>query len=1275
MLSRLSVKKPYLVLVAVIISLLLGGVSLSYMKTNLLPEFSVPYLAVMTTDVGASPEQVESDVTDVLEGELSSVSGVKNVSSYSMENYSMVFLEFTDDTDMDSALVKVSAACNTVASNLPDTAGTPTYMEMSMDMMASMYLGVTSDTMDLAQLSDYVKNTVVPSLERQSNVASVSVSGDVANTVTVELDQDKIDLVNDGILGKVNDQLSKAKDQIDQGASKIESALAKLDSSEAELKESKKKVDEGQKALDAAKEQAKPGLSQLDTVNAMKASYEAQIALLQAKIQAATAMGDTATATQLQGELATTQAALDAINQKMGDSDTSSAATVLTLVDQQRQLDQAANGISQGLASIASTRSQLASSKSQIAQSRKTYEENRDSARKNANLDKMLDIKTLSQLISAQNMEMPAGYVSGKDDQKWLVKVGQSISSVDELKNLVLTKVDGVGKVRLSDVANIIETDNTGDSYANLNGKSGIVLSVTKAPTANTGDMSKQVNDQIAQLEADTDGLDIIKVMDQGDYISLYIMTILKTLLLGALLAVVVLALFLRDVKPTLIVAFAIPFSVLFALLVMYFTGLDLNIMTLGAMSLAIGMLVDNGIVVMENIYRLRQQGYAPARAASQGARQVGGAVVASTLTTVCVFLPMVFTSGTVRQLLVPFALTLSYVLVASLLVALTVVPALGSVLFKNMKQRDAGSLGRVQTLYGKALSWCLIHKAPVLVLAAVLLGGSIFGAVNTGIVLIPEMSSDQIMLNVEMPDDMDKEDAYKLADKVVDAVAHVDGIADVGCVDSNFTASMMTSAADSTDNYSGMFILYGMVDKDKVNTEPQMRTVTQACLDATKDLGCTVTSSDSMESMSSMMSSGLSVKVTGEDQDRVLEVADDVIDVVKTVDGYSEVSNGQEDADETLHLVFDKNKLAAMGSTVGQVLQQLSADLTTSTKSFTMKDKDGNNIDVDVDDEKYDSITKSNLMSYKFEDNNGGKHKLSSVATLTTEPGLKQVQRQNGAYVCTVSADIDDGYNTTLLVRQLQPKLDAMDVPAGCSVEISGTDETIADMLKQMTLLAALGFLLVYLVMVAQFQSLLSPFIIIFTVPLAFTGGFIALAIAGEQISMMSLLGFVILMGTIVNNGIVFVDYVNRLRLGGVAKRAALVATGQARMRPILMTALTTILAMCAMIFSQEVGAGMQRGMALVVAGGLLYGTLMTLFVVPIIYDIFSRKPLRPIDLGGDIDDEADDAAAVIKRMGPDAVETYEYESARDRRRRIKMEGGAHGKRALGKKSEEGQE
>lgn len=1261
MLSRFSVKKPFTVLVAVIISLALGGVSLTYMKTNLMPEFSIPYLMVLTTDVGASPEQVEADVTDVLEDQLSTISGVENVMSSSMENYSMIFLEFADGTNMDSALVKVSAACNTAASQLPDTAGTPSYMEMSMDMMASMYLGLTDSKLSLAQLTELAEDVIVPALERQDGVASVNVAGGVKNTVSIELNKDKIDLVNDGILGEANEQLSKAKDQIDQGANQISSGLVKLDATEKQLNSSLEQIEAGQKALDTAKEQANAGLSQMDTVNAVKGAYQAQLGLLQVQLQMAQAQGDSAEAARLQQEIAIVQQALQAVEQQTGDMGSSSSA-VLTLMEQQRQLDQGRSAVEQGLASVATARTQLQASEKELAQGRKTYEENRDAARKAANIDKLLDVSTLSQLIAAQNLEMPAGYIKGAGDEQWLVKVGERFTSPQQLKGLVLTKIDGVGDVTVGDVADVVVTSNVGESYANLNGQPGIVLSLAKSPTANMGDVSKVVNKELSSLEADHEGLDIIKVMDQGDYIDLYIWTMLKTLLLGALLAVIVLALFLRDPKPTVIVAFAIPFSVLFSLVVMYFTGLDLNIMTLGAMTIAIGMLVDNGIVVMENIYRLRQRGYEPARAAAQGARQVGGAVVASTLTTVCVFLPMVFTSGTVRQLLVPFALTLSYVLVASLLVALTVVPSLGSVLFKNMRPRSGEELGRVQTAYGRALGWCLDHKAPVLVLAAALLGVSIFGVVRMGVVLLPEMNSDQLELMLEMPEDMEKDEARGIADKVVDRIHQIDGVADVGAIDNSFSASMMSSQVSAEDTYSGVFIVYVMVDKDKVSTEGAMNELSSKAVDACSDLDCTVWTQDSMTDMSSMMSNGLTVQVRGTDNERVMALAQDVIKVVETVEGYEDVTDGQEEADETLHVYFDKNKVARMGLAVGQLYQQLAADLTNSKTAFTMTREDGEKMEVEVSDEDYSKLTRAKLMSWTFEDSAGKEHKLSSVATVKVEPGLTSVGRMNGAYYCNVKADIADGYNTTLLVRQLKPKLAAMDVPNDCSVEIRGTDETIQDMLQQMGMLMALGFLLVYLVMVAQFQSLLSPFIIIFTVPLAFTGGLIALMLTGEQLSVMSLLGFVILMGTVVNNGIVFVDYANQMRLGGVAKRAALIATGQTRMRPILMTALTTILAMSALIFSQAVTAGMQRGMALVVAGGLLYATFMTLFVVPVIYDLFSRKPLKPIDTGADIDSAVDDAEQIISRMGEDARETYAYETRRQRRRRLKQEG-AHSK------------
>lgn len=1279
MFSRFSVKKPYYIFVAVIMILVLGGVSLTTLKTNLMPDFSMPYLAVITTDVGASPEQVQEDVSEPLEGQLASVSGVNNVQSISAENYSMIYLEFADGTDMDSALVKVSAAVNEVADQLPDTAGTPTYMQVSMDLMATMYVGLTSDNLDLSELTDLADDTIVPSIERQDGVADVTVAGGVSNTVSIQLNKDKIANVNDGILGETNEKLADSKEKLDKASSQLDSAEAKLkkqqgalSSKESETTDQLSQATSGLTVAISAQTATIASLSSnIAQLQAQQAAYTSQVDELQKQVdqldEQLSAEGlDDATKAQLQASKSQLEAQVVQLKEqadKLGEQITPLQTQLKDAQDKlseyQKQLKKAnsgslsaTSGFSSGKSQISQALSQIESSRTQLKQSKKQYKESRKSAIKQSNVDKLVDISTLAQLISSQNLEMPAGYVDDENDNQWMVKVGESFTSVDELKDLVLTHIDGVGDITVNDVADVVTLSNEGDTYANLNGKDGLVLSVSKISTANTGDVSKAVNAQLDKLEQDNSGLDCIMIMDQGDYIDLYINTILSTLLLGAVLAVIVLALFLRSVKPTIIVAFSIPFSVLFALVIMYFTGLDLNIMTLGAMSLAIGMLVDNSIVVMENIYRLRSKGLSAPAAAAQGASQVSGAVIASTLTTVCVFLPMVFTSGTVRELMVPFALTLCFVLVASLIVALTAVPAVASKLFKNMKVRTEHS-GRIHTVYGRALGWCLNHKAPVLVLAVALLGVSCYGAVNMGVVMMPEMSSNQLSINLVVDEDMDKEDAYKIADQAADIVSATDGIKDVGIVDSGFTASMMTSAVSDVDTYTGTFILYGMVDEDKIKTESQMQELTDTVMNSLGDLDAEVTSSSSMEGMSSLMGSSLTVRVTGDDYDKVMEISDDVVEAVESVEGYEEVSNGQEDADGTLHLKFDRDKVARLGTTVGQLYQSLAADMKNDATSFTLRDAQKGKMEVKVNNENYEPITKENLLDWTFEDSDGDEHKLSEVAELANEDGVTQLQRSDGAYVAKVTADIADGYNITLLSRQLQPVLDQISVPDGYSVELSGTDEEIANMMEQMMKLLILGVLLVYLVMVAQFQSLLSPFIIMFSVPLAFTGGLLALMIAGEQLSVMSLLGFVILMGTVVNNGIVFVDYANQLRMGGVAKRPALIATGQTRMRPIFMTALTTIFSMCALIFSQDIGAGLERGMALVVAGGLLYATIMTLFVVPIVYDIFSRKPMRPISLEGAIDDDADDAADVIAALGEGARETYEPKQSRRRRRK----------------------
>jgi len=391
---------------------------------------------------------------------------------------------------------------------------------------------------------------------------------------------------------------------------------------------------------------------------------------------------------------------------------------------------------------------------------------------------------------------------------------------------------------------------------------------------------------------------------------------------------------------------------------------------------------------------------------------------------------------------------------------------------------------------------------------------------------------------------------------------------------------------------------------------------------------------------MSAMMSSGLSINIYGDDLETLQSVSEDVMAIINQVEGFDEVENGQEDGDDVIHLLLDKNKAMSLGLSVAQIYQELASELTVEATS-TSVNIDGVEMKVVVKDE-VDKLTTENLMDHTFDvsvidDDNDTvteSHKLSEFATIQNEKGVNSINRENQSRYMTVTATVAEGYNATLLARELEPLLRDYQAPDGYTVDLGGESENVNEMVGQMLLIMGLGLLFIYLVMVAQFQSLLSPFIVLFTVPLAFTGGLFGLLFTREQLSMTSLMGFVVLLGTVVNNGIVFVDYANQLRLGGMSRRAALVATGKTRMRPILMTALTTILAMVKMVMGDDMGSQMGRGMAIVIIGGLAYATLMTLFIIPIMYDIFFKRSPLVIDVGGDnIDDIPDDAAEFIQQ------------------------------------------
>ena len=929
-----------------------------------------------------------------------------------------------------------------------------------------------------------------------------------------------------------------------------------------------------------------------------------------------------------------------------GQSALNSAQT--TLDSNKESLDSAQDQITEGWDSIADAKKQLADGWDQYNTSLENFEAQKAEALRNANADQLVNMQTLSQLIYAQNFAMPAGYLDDAEDNSWLLKVGSNYESVDELSNIVLTNIEDIGDVRLCDVADITVIDNADDSYARLNGQSAVVLSVFKSSTAGTNEVSKNIAAAISELEEQYPGLSVLTLMDQGDYITMIINGVLQSMIVGAALAILILALFLKDVKPTIVVAVSIPLSVLTALILMYFTGISLNMMSLSGLALGIGMLVDNSIVVIENIYRLRSKGVGAARAAVQGTKQVAGAIIASTLTTVCVFLPMVFTAGTVRELMMPISLTIIFTLAASLLIAMTVVPAAGSTLLRNSKEKKHPFFDKVQDIYGKMLAFCLKVKVVPLAIAIGLLVYSIWAVMRMGIVMIPDMTSNQIEISVQMPEDTDKEECYKRADQVLDAMTTIDGIGDVGAMAGGDTTLVASSSGMSDSTYD-QFTFLVLTENENAGKE-EVNRICREIEERTADIDCELTISTGMSEMSTMMGSGLSVKVYGDDLDTLTKITQDICDLAATIPGYENISNGQEEPDQVIRLVLDKDAAMRKGLTVAQIFSELNGKLTESTDAATVT-IDGEDMKIVVKDGR-EPLTRENLLDYNFEiqttDDNGNTvtedHPLSEFATLKLEEGVQSINRENQSRYMTVTATVAEGSNATLLSRELQPLIDAYELPDGYTIDTAGESDMVNQMVIQMSKVLLLGLALIYLVMVAQFQSLLSPFIVLFTVPLAFTGGLIGLLLMNEPLSVMGMMGFVVLLGTVVNNGIVFVDYANQLRVGGLERREALIATGKTRMRPILMTALTTILAMASLLFGDDLSSQMSKGMAIVVAGGLAYATLMTLFIIPVMYDIlFKRKPLQ-VDIGSEnLDDVPDDAADYLKRKEQKDLEQQE--------------------------------
>ena len=1299
--GKFSVKKPFTVLVAVIMVLMLGFVSISNMQTNLLPDVNTPYLMVVTVYPGASPERVESEVSDVMENALGTVAGVESITATSAENYSLLLMHFAEGTDMNSALVKVSNKVDQTASSLPSSCLSPSIIEYSLNMNAFMTVAVSREGSDVYDLSDFVNDTLVPYVERKGGVSSVSANGLIEKMVQVQLSQEKVDAINERLLEVIDARLADARAQLDAAEAQIEAGRAEYN---RQFKNFNKTVSntvmqqysgEVGNAVETVRKQAQALLDSVNQLIAVVQEPEIQQALIDVRdgLQRVmdkfneTGMKDIDSLIEIVAELREITdkltTALQQLQERLNTETGTEGSTATDLVDDlqvQQSLNTVYNTLNDvikamddvpGLMSTFSdalgtysqqqleaymqfteAREMLNEYEKQLETAKQTYEDAKEKAMASSDVSKMLDIDTLAQLIYAQNFSMPAGYVKDSSGKSWLLKVGEEYDSIDDISGALLLHVDGFGDVRLSDVADVEVIDNAEGSFTRLNGERAAVLKIYKGSSSSASTVSDNCLSAFKELEAQYDGLHVVVLSNQGNYITIIVKSILSSMIIGAALAIIVLALFLRDIKPTLVVGFSIPLSVLFAVVLMYFTGMDLNVMTLAGLSLGIGMLVDNSIVVIENIYRLRSRGVPAARAAVQGTKQVGMSIVASTLTSVCVFLPVVFSSSLVKSLMQPMSLCIGYCLMASLLVAVTVVPAAASTVLKKAEPKQLKWFDKIQNKYAKSLEWCFQHRALPLVAAVALLVFCGWRVVSMGVELLPTITSNEAIVTLTTTKDLSKEDSYAIAEKAIDAMLSVDNVEEVGITTDTRVAGMdvgqlglpsaITDLLNAANSY-GTYQVNVMLNESLSST--QIETARQALEDALSGIeDCTATVEISgMQELTSQLASGLSVKIYGADPDTLTQLSEKVVEIVNDTEGFANATNGLGNGDATINLQIDRDKVRSYGLTVAQVYQQIAAKLTTTTTAQTPVSVDGRTMSVEISD-NLDPMTKENMMDITFETSvmsadgttTTGTCKLSDIATWVTGSAPNSITSQNQTRYVTVTANTLEGYNTTVQARELEKKLDAFalsdEMPEGCSFSMGGESDSVNYMVNEMVQWMGLALPFVYLVMVAQFQSLLSPFIVLFTVPLAFTGGLLGLLLTGQQLTMISLMGFIVLMGTVVNNGIVFVDYTNQLRMGGMERRAALIATGKTRMRPILMTTLTTVLAMLQLVFSNDMASQLMSGMAIVIICGLTYATIMTLYVVPLLYDLLFKKPPLNIDVGSDdLDDIPDDAAEYI--------------------------------------------
>lgn len=819
-----------------------------------------------------------------------------------------------------------------------------------------------------------------------------------------------------------------------------------------------------------------------------------------------------------------------------------------------------------------------------------------------------LTINQVIQILASENISTTAGTLP-KGDQELILRINGEFNSLEQIENVLIPLPRG-GTIKLKDIATVSLDYKEAKEVIKVNGTKSLSFDIYKKADENTINVADEIYETIEDIEKDLpEGVKIEPIFDMSIFIRQAINNILVNLVIGGALAALILLLFLRSVRSTLVIAISMPIAVITTFTLIYFAGETLNMLTLGGLALGIGMMVDSSIVILENIFRYREKGYNKVEAALIGAKEVGPAVIASSLTTVAVFLPIIFVEGLAAELFTPLALTISFSLLVSLLVALTIVPMLSAnLLYSSQKEEDKKGLKRtfnpilniftkglnkLYEYYTTSLKWALNKRKTVIIGTTILIALSIALIPFIGTQFLPEMDQGEVNIDITLPEGTLVEETERVVDEIVEQIHSID---EIDTIYTTAGSGGAFSMGGRNTNIGNIYIkLIPLAERNKSTNEvmEEIRELTQRIPGA--DIKVSQIQSSSFGS-----ASPITIKITGDDLVVLNQIAEDIQEEVEQVEGTRNVSNSAAEGRPEMQIIIDREKAALYGLSYSQIMSTVKTGFNGSIA--TRYRTGGHELDVRVTLPEEYKQDMSQVEDILLQTPYGVSVPLGEVAEIVEVKGPAQIDREDQKRQVNVTSDIIDR-DLGSVTEDIQKRLDKLNLPEGYTVEIGGEFQDMQESFADLKFALILAILLVYMVMAIQFEALIYPFIIMFSLPATVIGITFGLFITNRPLDIAAYTGIIMLAGIVVNNAIVLVDYINILRRRGMERNEAILEAGPNRLRPILMTTLTTVLALIPLTIGIGEGSETQEGLATVVVFGLSFSTLITLLLVPVMY------------------------------------------------------------------------